>query len=206
MSALLSSSYFPNIQYLSKFLIYDNILIEQFDSYSKQSYRNRCEILSANTVQTLTVPVKKNKYTYTKDILIDYSEDWQKNHIRAIMSAYKNSAFYDFFEEEISSIIMSKEKYLTELNTKTLNFLMKVIDINKQYSFTEKYLKPGNFKDYRNTIHPKKRMQKADKYFNPKKYSQVFSDRFDFVPNLSCLDLICNEGQESLKVLKESIC
>lgn len=205
MNALLSTAYFPNIQYISKFLIYKNILIEQFDHYSKQTYRNRCKILSANAIQTLTVPVKKNKYKFTKDVLIDYSEDWQSNHVRAIMSAYKNSAYYDYFSEEINAIILSDFKFLLDLNIKTLEFLLDVFDIDKQFGLSEYFAESGDFIDYRDIIHPKSQKQQPDPKFNPQTYTQVFSDRYSFIPNLSCLDLICNEGKLSRTVLEEGI-
>ncbi len=205
MNALLSTAYFPCIQYISKFLIYEYILIEQFDHYSKQTYRNRCKILSANAVQTLTVPIKKNRYKHTKDVLIDYSEDWQRNHVRAIMSAYKNSAYYDYFSEEITAIIMSGRKFLIDMNIKTLEFLLSVLDIDKQFQLSNHFSGTGEYIDYRDIIHPKPQKQKPDPKFHPQKYSQVFSDRYSFIPNLSCLDLICNEGKLSRAVLEEGI-
>lgn len=201
MKLLLSTAYFPPVQYLSKFLYYSDVFIEINENYSKQSYRNRCRILSANGVQTLTVPVKNNQNTNIKDIKIDYSEDWQRNHIRAILSAYKNSAFYDFFEDDINSIILSNEKYLLDLNIKSLDFILKATGIYKPYAFTKQYDKDGDFEDYRDSIHPKKRMQKLDSEFTVNRYNQVFSDRFDFIPNLSSLDLLFNQGRETFDIL-----
>lgn len=203
MQIILSTAYFPPIQYLSKFIISKDILIETCESYSKQSYRNRCEILTANGVQTLSVPVKKNESIHIRDILIDYSDDWQRNHTRAIMSAYKNSAFFEFFEEDINTIILSNQKYLIDLNMMTLDFLLKAVGIESDYELTKQYDKDGLFLDYRDSIHPKKRMQKKDNEFVSKKYNQVFADRFDFVPNLSSLDLLCNMGRETVDVLRK---
>ena len=93
MTALLSTAFFPNVQYMSKFLA-GKVVIEKYETYPKQTYRNRCNILSANGVLPLSVPVQKNYHTLTKDIRIDYSEMWQRNHLIALKSAYKNSAFY----------------------------------------------------------------------------------------------------------------
>lgn len=205
MTANLSIAYFPNIQYISKFVAYQNILIETWESYSKQSYRNRCVILTANGLQTLSVPVHFKNNIKIKDVRIDYSEDWQRNHYRAIMSAYKNSGFYDYFEDEIRSIIYSSEKFLFDFNLLSLDFVLKCLNIPKNYSFTEEYTKNVNFCDYRDSIHPKKRNQKADRLFTGLNYTQVFSDRFRFFSNLSSIDLILNEGPGAIKILKESI-
>ena len=80
-TALLSTAYFPPIEYYSKLISYDKIFIEKHENYPKQTYRNRCEILGANGILTLSIPVTKLKpKTFTKDILIDYSTKWQKNH------------------------------------------------------------------------------------------------------------------------------
>lgn len=96
-SIILSTAYFPNIQYISKFLKGENIIIDVYEHYSRQSYRNRCNILSANGVLSLSVPIIKNNNSYTKDVEIDYSTNWQKNHKIAILSAYKNSPYYDYY-------------------------------------------------------------------------------------------------------------
>lgn len=205
MEAILSTAYFPNIQYISKFIKYDKIIIEANDSYSKQTYRNRCNILSANGVQALTVPVKKNKNTPTREILIDYSEDWQKNHLRAILSAYKNSPFYDYYIDDFTQFFDIKEQYLFDLNVKILDKVFSILELKKNYSFSNEYFAEPQSDDFRTSIHPKPSKNIDDKDFKPVSYIQVFSEKHGFAENMSILDLIFNEGPLSLTNLKAGI-
>ena len=102
-TVLLSTAYFPPIQYFTKFLLYKNILIEQYDHYGKQSYRNRCEIYGANGPLTLSVPVNKkhNQKILVRDVDIDYSLNWQKVHWKAIESAYNRSPFFLYYKDRL---------------------------------------------------------------------------------------------------------
>ena len=205
MQAILSTSYFPNIQYISKFISYDNIVIEIHDTYAKQTYRNRCNILSANGVHALSVPVRKNKHTGVKDILIDYSENWQKNHSRAILSAYKNSPFYDYYIDEFEKLFLQKEKYLIDLNNKILRIVFSILEIPINYKHSSAYDFETKSIDYRDVIHPKPSKNRLDPKFKPVEYIQVFSERSKFAENLSILDLIFNEGPLSLSNIEQSI-
>ena len=113
MNVLLVTSYWPNLHYFFYVLNASIINIEQFDNYSKQSYRNRTQILSANGILNLSIPIKKNKSKkVVKSIEISYKEDWQKNHWRAITSAYKNSPYFDFFEEDLKVFYSNKYNLL----------------------------------------------------------------------------------------------
>ncbi len=202
---LLNIAYFPNIQYISKFIKYDNLNIEIHDSYSKQTYRNRCLIYGANGVQALTVPVKKNNNTPVKDIQIDYSEEWQKKHKRAILSAYKKSAFYDFYYPEIDFLFNKKFKFLIDLDLEALNSILKILSIKKEYTLTKEYEKNFKFDDLRDKIHPKVSKNIIDSNFKPSTYYQVFNDKYGFIQNLSILDMLFNEGPVSYMLLEESI-
>ncbi|MDD2634835.1 MAG: WbqC family protein [Bacteroidales bacterium] len=202
---ILNSAYFPNIQYISKFMLHDEISIEQMDTYAKQTYRNRCEILTANGSLSLTVPVVKNFRTHTKDILIDYSEEWQKKQNRAILSAYKNSAFYDHYFPEFECFFIKKEKFLIDLNIKILNTLLDCIGISKNYTITKDYIKsPKSTIDLRDKIHPKPSKKFYDIGFKPAPYYQVFQDKHGFMSNLSIIDLLFNEGPLTLNIIKKT--
>ncbi|MDD4149885.1 MAG: WbqC family protein [Bacteroidales bacterium] len=203
--AILNTAYFPNIQYLSKFVLYDEISIEQMDTYAKQTYRNRFVIASSNGQLSLTIPVVKNNRTITKDILIDYSEDWQKKQNRAILSAYKNSAFYDHYFPELEHFFLKKEKFLIDLNMKILDNLLNTIGIQKNYKITDAYNKnTTDTIDLRDKIHPKLSKNIYDANFEPAEYYQVFSERHGFIPNLCILDLLFNEGPMTLSKIQET--
>lgn len=205
MDTLLSTAYFPNVQYMSKFLA-GKVVVEKYETYPKQTYRNRCNILSANGVLPLSVPVQKNFHTLTKDIRIDYSEMWQRNHYTALKSAYRNSPYYDYYFYKIERFFEQKETFLVDLNAKILETLFSMLKIEADWSFTTDYVSvPDGFCDMRDCISPKPSRNKPDTAFVPKLYIQVFADRFDFVPNLSILDLIFNVGPESKECLESCV-
>ena len=105
---LMNTAYFPPVQYMERVKACDRIIIERHENYGKQSYRNRCDIMTANGVMTLSVPVSKGDApkTLVKDIRIDYSVNWQKLHFKGIESAYKNSPFYDYYVDDLLPFFM----------------------------------------------------------------------------------------------------
>jgi hypothetical protein len=206
---LLSSAYLPNIQYFSKLLSGEKVTIEVHDNYQKQSFRNRTVILSANGPLNLVIPVIKpnGNNTKTRDILIDCEPPWQHLHWRAIVSAYKHSPFFEIFEKELQPIFLKKEKYLLDWNFLVLNQILMISGIECFYAKTDAFIHPKNITilDYRDIIHPKARMQKDDPDFEQKTYSQVFKSKFGFIPNLSFIDLLFNEGSEAEFICKRCI-
>ncbi len=206
---ILTTSYLPSVQYFTKLIYFDKVIIELFETYSKQSYRNRCTILSSNGPLSLSIPVVKvnGNSTKTKDVLIDYSTNWQKNHWKAIESAYNTSAYFDFIADLLSKYYFTKHKFLYELNESLISdiadFLGKDIKIEYTKDFQRNY--SAEIADYRFAIHPKPQYQIEDKFFYPFEYYQVFRNKYPFIPNLSIVDLLFNEGLNSLIVLEKSI-
>ncbi len=194
---LLSSAYFPPIQYFKEIITADTVYIERYEYYEKQTYKNRCAVQTANGMQFLSVPVKKisGKKSIISDIEIDYSENWQKKHKRAVDSAYSKSPFHEFYIDAFNDIFNKKYKFLWDLNIDILNICLSELEIKTKIEFTTSYKSDVNEKDFRNLIHPKRKIE--DAFFN-NEYRQVFSERFEFMPNLSILDLLFNLGTESL--------
>ncbi len=203
MNIILSTAYFPNIRYVSKLLCSDTVYLEIHEHFPKQTYRNRCNILSANGTMPIVVPVLNGRSgkIKTKDIKISYIEKWQHQHFHAIKSAYSSSPFYDFYIDDIHSLFERKYNFLLDLNNKILSFIKKVLNINTQIEETKAFININHqdFEDYRFSISPKNK--NTDPNFIQEEYIQVFSDRFDFMPNLSILDLIFNLGTESKSYL-----
>lgn len=203
---LLNTAYFPPISYICGLNVFPTVLIEQFEHYGKQSYRNRCEIMSANGKLPLTVPIKKNgKVKFlTKDAEIDYSTPWQKLHYKGIESAYKNSPFYDYYEEDFKIYFEHKEKYLLDLNMKILYTLTDLLKLHSRIQLTDDYIPgtTGRYTDLRDTIHPKNTQPfPPDFPYTEKNYPQTFGEKYPFVPGLSILDLLFNMGPEAKSCL-----
>lgn len=210
-SVLLSSAYLAPVQYYTKFLSYDKIFIEQYESYHKQTYRNRCIILAANGPIVLSIPILGGPGAkgLMKDIQLTYDHNWQHLHWRSILSAYKNSPFFDYYADDLAPFYHNRKwKYLLDFDTEIQDVIFDAINIKPAVNFTETYIKsediPYGIKDFRYSIHPKKQNQEPDENFEPLPYSQVFSEKMSFIPNLSILDLLLNEGPETMFVLNAS--
>ena len=201
---LMNTAYFPPVQYMEQIKTCDEVLVEQFENYGKQSYRNRCDIMTANGVMTLSVPVAKgpSPKTLVKDIAIDYSTNWQKLHFKGIESAYKNSPFYDYYIDNFLPVFERKEKYLLDLNTRLLAELLDLLRLPRPVRLTDDYVPcPASAIDLRDTIHPKPSRRRAEAPLRAEPYHQTFADRYPFVPNLSVLDLLFNTGPDATAYL-----
>lgn len=206
-SVFLSTAYFPPIQYYCKLLEYDTVIIEAQEHYQKQSYRNRCRISGPNGIQALSIPVERGRSREIpiRDIKIDYSMPWQVNHLRSIKTAYRSAPYFEHYIDDISPIFNTQDKFLFDFNFKIIETLNQILAINQKLIVSKVFENKPDADDYRNSIHPKKRMQKADTHFQPTNYMQVFMEKHGFIANLSILDLLMNEGPLSISIIKESI-
>lgn len=205
-SLLLSIAYFAPIQYYSKFLNYEEIYIEQFEHFNKQTYRNRCVILGGNGPIQLVVPVVKGRgrKILIKDLEISYDTNWQRNHWRTIFSAYSSSPFFEYYKDDIQRFFETRYKFLLELNLNIHETICGLLEIENNVILTSDFEKaPDDTVNLREAITPKISTE-ADQEFLPQKYTQVFSDKLGFIANLSILDLLFNEGPNSYSVLKSS--
>lgn len=202
---VLATSYFGPIQYFTKFLLPGKAYIEKHENFSKQTYRNRCEIYGANGPLSLTIPVKRGSFHKMKisELEIEYDENWQDNHWRSIVSAYRSSPFFQFYEDDVRSLFHSKKQFLLELNESILKTMLNLIQVDQDILFTESYITTEISLDYRESIRPKKIV--SDPLFRPVEYYQVFQSKFGFRGNLSILDLLFNTGPDAIGILKQSL-
>ena len=206
-SVYLSTAYFPPIQYYCKLLEYDTVIIEAQEHYQKQSYRNRCRISGPNGIQSLSIPVERGRSREIpiRDIKIDYSMPWQVNHLRSIKTAYRSAPYFEHYIEDLSPIFNTQDKFLFDFNLKILEKINGILEINPKLIISETFEKHPEIDNFRDSIHPKKRMQKSDTHFKPVNYMQVFLEKHGFQKNLSILDLLMNEGPMSISTIKDSI-
>ncbi len=205
---LLSTAYLPPVQYMSKLLLAGEILLEDDENYLKQTYRNRCYIAAPNGPQPLTVPVERGSFhkVHIRDVRIDHSVPWETLHLRALNAAYRSSPFYEYYIDDLLAVYDAKPVFLFDLNLRLLETLREAIGITCHITTTGKYMRPApgeDFPDFRESIHPKKKQ--PDPFFRPVAYHQVFDDRFGFLEGLSTVDLLFNEGPDSLQILRDTL-
>ena len=218
MKALLSSTLLGPIQWYQKLNRYDEAIIEHHDSFQKQTYRNRCLIATANGVQALTVPTvhseqfianslsahKNNSSLFTENyslIRISDHGNWRHQHWQALTSAYGDSPFFQYYEDDLRPFFTEQWEFLYDYNEAIRQKMCQLLDIQPNVSFTTEYFRPitqhpSPIIDLREAINPKHPL--PDPTFQPRRYYQVYERKHGFLPNLSILDLLCNMGPESV--------
>lgn len=203
-STILPLTYLGNILYYIH-LIKGECTIDIHSHYIKQTYTNRCTILSTNGPQDLTIPIIKPKEkTAIKDIRISSHDNWQQLHWRTIQSAYNSTPFFEYFCDDYAPFYAKKYDFLLDFNLETQQKTLELLNFRKiDYSLSDSYIEATNFntKDLREVINPKKfNVTLYDELNNP--YYQIFDSKFGFTPNLSIIDLLFNMGNESRIYLK----
>lgn len=198
---LFSTEYFPCISYMARFLEDPSPAIEIYETYHKQTYRNRCRVMTANGVESLSVPVIKvnGNHTMTKDVVISYKEHWQQIHRRCLESAYKASPYFDHYYDYLRPLFETRFEKLFELNDAALMALMKMLKIKKDILHTTDFVRDTD-NDLREAFSPKA-VPNPDLF---PEYYQVFSAKYPFEPDLSVLDLLFNEGPEAAAIIARS--
>jgi len=201
---LIHPAYFPSILSYALLATTDKTLFEVSDFFEKQTYRNRMYIQSANGKQLLSVQVKhthSDGKQYYKDVLISNDFDWQKLHWRSLETAYRTSPYFEFYEDDIRPVFEKKHKYLIDLNLQTIEIVGNLLEIDLSYDLTKTYLKTyENVQDFRFLKNAKKQPALIQKM---PRYTQMFLDRHEFMPNLSILDLLFMEGPNSVSYLEQ---
>lgn len=214
--ALLSSTYFGPVQWYQKLYRYDKVQVEACDNFIKQTYRNRCVIAAANGLQALTVPVERTAdgnmdangaqqgKCLMKDVRISDHGNWRHLHWNALLSAYGESPFFEFYADDIRPFFERKWTFLYDFNAEICAKMCELIGLEPAIEPTTEYIPAespalAGIHDYRDAIHPKHPAE--DGTFTPRRYYQVYERKYGFSPNLSILDLLFNMGNESLLYL-----
>ncbi len=201
-TVLLSTAYLPNLQYLNAVINANNILLEHHENFIKQTYRNRCDIVTANGKLSLTIPlVKQSDKELISDKKISYSENWQQQHWRTITSAYNGSPYFEFFEDDLKPFYENKFEYLSEYNYKLLQCILHILRVKKEIAFTKGFeIHPTNSIDLRAIS-----LIKHQPDFTTSTYYQLFSEKYGFIQNVSCLDALFNIGLRTLELFNTNV-
>ena len=207
-SVLLSSTYFGPIQWCQKLYRHECCYIEKYDHFIKQTYRNRCQIATTQGVQTLSIPVEKfdTPKCLMRDVRISDHANWRHVHWNALVSAYGESPFFEFYEDDIRPFFTKKWTFLYDFNFEIMQKMCELLDIEPNIQETTTYvntddlpLQMPQITDLRDVIRPKHPL--PDGAFTPRPYYQVYARKHGFIPNLSILDLLMNMGNEAVLYL-----
>ena len=181
------------------------VYIEACENFQKQSYRNRCRFYGAEGVQTLSFPILHEGGTHKipiSEIKIDYKTPWVQQHERAIVSAYGMSAYFDYYKDELFAILEAGHERLFDLNLALIRFFIEKTGIKVDLRLTEDYECEPQMEDLREVIHPKRPNTILSELDLEKPYFQVFAPKYGFQSDLSIMDLLFNEGPDSILFLK----
>lgn len=191
------------------------VYIEACENYQKQSYRNRCRFYAADGVQALSFPIVHEGGTHKlpiSEIKVDYSTPWLQQHKRAIVSAYRTSAYFEYYQDELFEILDRKPERLLDLNMVILRFFIEKTGLKVDLRMTDSFSRNGDIidndgrtlicDDYREIIHPKRSNAILSELDLEKPYFQVFARKYGFKSDLSIMDLLFNEGPDSIVYLK----
>ncbi|MCM8568364.1 WbqC family protein [Gramella jeungdoensis] len=205
-TVLLHPTYFGPVSQWVAFAKAEKVIFENEDNYQKQTYRNRMYIYDANGRLTLNIPIKhssalglntngRQKY---KDVQIENSFDWQLQHWRAFKASYQTSPFFEFYEDELYPLYEKEFKYLMDFNYHCMEFVADCLQVDWEFEKTDEFiLEPTGLTNLRSLVNAK-----SKQVFQNKPYTQVFDSKKGFLPDLSILDLIFNEGNASLGYLE----
>ena len=243
MKAILSSTYFGPVQWYQKLNRYEECLIERHESFIKQTYRNRMIIPTTNGPLSLTIPTNHDTSLAMKDIRISDHANWRHVHWNALLSAYGESPFFEYYQDDIRPFYEKKYEFLFDFNMEIMEKMIELLDIRPHVKVTDRYVlseerrmksflseegrvksdgsEEGSVKseefnspeaqaqfntqhstfnaqigDFRDAIRPKKPLPDAD--FIPQRCYQVYEQKHGFLPYMSILDLLFNEGNEAI--------
>ena len=200
MNIIIHPTYFPNVAHFSTMLNARVVTFEMDDNYQKQTYRNRTFIYGANGKLQLSIPIihsQKERQKY-RDIKIHNEEKWQSIHWKSLESAYRTSPYFEYYEDDIRPLFSQKATHLLDFNLNCFKVICNCLQIDLNIAKTEIYQKISNRNvDYRILVNSRK-----EPHFSFQNYTQVFNDKHGFIPNLSILDVLFNEGPNAIQYLE----
>ncbi len=200
MNIILHPTYFPSIAHFVAMVKSKEVRFEIDDNFLKQTYRNRAYIYGANGKLALNIPVihtQKNRQKY-RDVKIFNDSKWQDLHWKSLLSAYRTSPFFEYYEDELQPLFNLKTDYILDFNFKCFEVICECLQLNLNTSKTEIYQNTvANFIDLRHLVNAKKEQNQSFEI-----YTQVFNNKHGYIPNLSVLDLLFNEGPNALNYLE----
>lgn len=207
---ILPSLYLPPIQYFAHLYADPVALEDRGEHFVKQTYRNRCYISTPNGPLPLTIPVVREgngAHTPMRDVRISSHGNWRHLHWNALVSAYENSPYFEYYADDFHPFYERSYEFLVDFNAELQILVLDLLQLTPQISTSPDYIRVLDLPeatDLRTLISPKRQLN-DDTSFHAQTYYQVFQQRTGFLPNLSIVDLLFNLGPESRLILKQSL-
>jgi hypothetical protein len=191
--------YFGTINYIQSLMIEKVVFFDNMHPYSKMSFKNRCIIATAQGPLTLSIPIigGRDQKLPLKDIQIDYQNAWYQQHFKALVSNYKRSPFFEYYEEGLQNLLFSQEQYLADYLLLCNEWIKKQLKANWENNILEIKIENREFDKWKPNNY--------NQIDHPILYQQVFDEKIGFLPNLSILDLLfCCGGKQASVLLMPS--
>lgn len=218
--------YLPYLGYFDKAAAADVFVFMDLPQYKKREFQNRNRVKGPSGEIWLTVPViTKGKFDQPiREVEIDPTQDWQRSHWNTLELNYKKAPFWDWYAPEMKGFYEKKWTRLAELNIQMCLFFFKALgltvpckiesELGTTTQSTERliemcrktgadtYLSGAGGKDYMDESRFKaENLGLKFQHYQHPAYRQQYP-KTDFLPYMSIVDLLFNEGPESLGILR----
>lgn len=209
--------YFDLIDQCDTFVFLDNVQFE------KQSWQQRNRIKTSQGWQWLSVPIIHKFPQQINEVEINGTSNWQEKHWKSIAQSYGKVAWWDSYRGFVEGIYRTEWRYLADLNIFIITEVCKHLSIGTSFvKAGDLEVKGGKVERLIGICH----VLKADVYLSPPGSSDYIEqdNRFgdegvllayhhyehpthkqlygDFVSHLSIIDLLLNEGPQTLDIIR----
>jgi hypothetical protein len=211
MKLIVDIQYFPSVILYKSLYKFSNIVFDQYETYQKMGFRNRCQLAGAEGVVDLSVPLVggRDQKTLVRDVRISDRQPWAAQHWKTILSCYSRSPWFDHYRDELEGLYRRRFDFLLDWDLACFDWSIRVLGLAIPVGLTEGWIRgysPLEVVDWRGKLRPRDREasggaggMEADE---PVRYRQVFEERTGFIPNLSVLDLLFCEGKRAIGHLR----
>jgi hypothetical protein len=205
MGIVVEYQYFAPVIFYKCLIFQTHLLLEQYESYQKMSFRNRCVVAGAGGSITLSVPLMKgrNQKSLVKDTRINHQHRWQAQHWATITSCYNRSPWFEYYFDDLRELYKTRFEFLVDWDFACLTWVLKQLDLKLTVKTSDAWrptYSPEEWMDWRSRLLPNSIVAE---FPDAPRYRQVFEERTGFIPHLSILDLLFCEGRNAADILRD---
>jgi len=225
--AIHQPEYLPWLGFFKKMMNSEIFVFLDDAQFRKKGWQNRNRIRINDGTTLLSIPVHTHSYPKINEVTIDNEKNWSIRHKKSILYNYARAPYFDEIKDFIESIFEKKFQYLVDLNTEIIKFIMNELEIKSKIVFSSEleiskkgsdrvldickavgadHYITGTFwaeSNLRVEEFKKSNIDVEFQKFQHPIYKQIHGE---FIPEMSIIDLLFNEGRkEAKKILQNSI-